>query len=165
MYETSVGHNTALIVDIAPFANGTVPPAQAAAAKSLGDFVAACYAAPVARSSGDGETVLTVMPSMPAPIDRIVLQEDIKRGQLIRAFTVTAQLPGGGAQLLASGTSVGNKFIHVLAVPVTVAQVTLNITAVAPLAPQGAPFIPNFSIFSCAGLAEAADAAWARSGF
>ena len=165
MYETSVGHNTALIVDIAPFANGTVPPAQAAAAKALGDFVAACYATPVARSSGDGQTVLTAMPSMPAAIDRIVVQEDIRRGQLVRAFTVTALLPGGGVQVLASGTSVGNKFIQVLAAPVVVAQVTLNITAVAPLAPQGAPFIPNFSIFSCAALAEEADAAWARSGY
>ena len=165
MYETSVGHNTALIIDIAPFANGTVPPAQAAAAKSLGDFVAACYSTPVARSSGDGQTVLTVMPSMPAAIDRIVVQEDIRKGQLVRAFTISAQLPGGGAQVLTSGTSVGHKFIAVLAAPVMVAQVTLNITSVAPLSPQGAPFIPNFSVFSCAALAEEADAAWARSGY
>jgi hypothetical protein len=165
MYETSVGHNTALIIDIAPFANGTVPPAQAAAAKSLGDFVAACYGTPVARSSGDGQTVLTVMPSMPAAIDRVMVQEDIAKGQLIRAFTVTAQLPGGGAQVLASGTSVGHKFIKVLPAPVTVAQVTLNVTMLHPLAQTGAPFIPNFSIFSCSAFAEEADAAWARAGF
>jgi len=32
MVEGSLGHNTALIIDIAPFANGSVPSAQVAAA-------------------------------------------------------------------------------------------------------------------------------------
>jgi hypothetical protein len=165
MYETSVGHNTALIVDIAPFANGTVPAAQAAAAAALGAFVSACYSSPIVQGSGDGQTVISLMPSMAVPIDRIVVQEDIKHGQLVRSFEVTARLPGGATQVLASGTSVGHKFIAVLSAPVTVASVTLNITSVAALAPAGSPFVLNFAVFSCASLADEADAAWARTGY
>ena len=165
MYETSVGHNTALIVDIAPYPNGTVPAAQAAAAAALGAFVSACYSSPIVQGSGDGQLVMSLMPSMAVPIDRIVVQEDIRKGQLVRAFEVTALLPGGGQQVLASGTSIGHKFIAVLAAPVTVSQITLNITAIAQLAQPGSPFISNFAVFSCSSLAEEADAAWARSGF
>ena len=165
MYETSVGHNTALIVDIAPYPNGTVPAAQSAAAAALGTFVKACYSAPIVQGSGNGQRTITLMPSAAVEVDRIVVQEDIRSGQLVRAFTVTAQLPGGGSQVLASGTSIGHKFIEVLAAPVTVSQITLNITALAQLAPAGAPYVLDFSVYSCGALAEEADAAWARSGF
>ena len=150
MYETSVGHNTALIVDIAPYPNGTVPAAQAAAAAALGSFVSACYGAPIVQGSGNGQ---------------LVVQEDIRSGQLVRAFELTALLPGGTTQVLASGTSIGNKYIAVLPVPVTVSQVTLNITSLAALSPTGAPFISNFAVFSCSSLAAEADAAWAATGF
>jgi alpha-L-fucosidase len=165
MYETSVGHNTALIVDIAPYPNGTVPAAQAAAASALGAFVAACYNAPIVQGSGNGQRVITLMPSVALAIDRVVVQEDIRSGQLVRAFELSALLPGGATQLLASGTSIGHKFIAVLAAPVTVAQVTINFTAVAALAPSGAPFISNFAVFSCDSLAAEADAAWVASGY
>lgn len=165
MYETSVGHNTALIIDIAPAANGTVPAAQRAAAAALGSFVSACYAHPVVEGSGDGQLVLTLTPSAAVPVDRVLVQEDIRRGQLVRSFEVTARLPGGASQLLAAGTSVGHKFIAVLAAPVTAAQLTLNVTGVAQLAPGGAPFISSFAAFSCGALAAEADAQWARSGY
>lgn len=165
MYETSVGHNTALIIDIAPVPNGTVPADQSAAAAALGAFVSACYSAPIVQGSGNGQLVITLMPSAALPVDRILVQEDITRGQLVRGFEVTAMLPGGAHQLLASGPSIGHKFIAVLAAPVTVAQLTLNITLVAPLSPAGAPFISNFAAFSCSALAAEADAQWARSGF
>ena len=165
MYETSVGHNTALIVDIAPYPNGTVPAAQAAAAAALGSFVSACYGAPIVQGSGNGQLVITLMPSVALAIDRLVVQEDIRSGQLVRAFELTALLPGGTTQVLASGTSIGNKYIAVLPVPVTVSQVTLNITSLAALSPTGAPFISNFADFSCSSLAAEADAAWAATGF
>jgi len=165
MYETSVGHNTALIVDIAPVANGSVPAAQLAAASGLGTFVAECYSVPIVQGSGSGQLVITLMPSAAAQVDRVLVQEDIRRGQLVRGFEVTALLPGGGQQLLASGPSVGHKFIAVLPAPVTVAQLTLNITLLAPLAPGGAPFISNFAAFGCGALAAEADARWARSGY
>ena len=164
MYETSVGHNTALIIDIAPFPNGTVPAAQAAAAASLGSFVTACYSAPLLQGSGN-TTLITLMPSMPIAIDRVLIQEDIRLGQLVRGFVLSARLQDGSSQTLFSGPSIGNKFISVLATPLTVASVTLNITAIAELAPSSAPYITNFALFSCSSLAAESDAAWAATGF
>jgi hypothetical protein len=160
MYETSVGHNTALIIDIAPFANGTVPAQQAAAATALGAFVSACYSAPILQTSGNAQTFFSLMPSMAVAIDRVVVQEDILMGQLVRAFDLVAMLPGGGSQTLFSGSSIGHKFIYVLPSPLTVSGISLNITLLAALAPEGAPHVLDFSVYSCDSLAKEADAAW-----
>lgn len=160
MYETSVGHNTALIIDIAPFANGTVPAQQAAAATALGAFVSACYSAPILQTSGNAQTFFSLMPSMAVAIDRVVVQEDILKGQLVRAFDLVATLPGGGSQTLFSGSSIGHKFIYVLPSPLTVSGISLNITSLAALAPEGAPHVLDFSVYSCDSLAKEADAAW-----
>ena len=156
MYETSVGHNTALIVDIAPYPNGTVPAAQAAAAAALGSFVSACYGAPIVQGSGNGQLVITLMPSVALAIDRLVVQEDIRSGQLVRAFELTALLPGGTTQVLASGTSIGNKYICRLAAPVAAVALTFNATSVV----GGVPTISQFAAFSCGALAAEADAKW-----
>ena len=160
MYETSTGHNTALIIDFAPQPDGRLPPAQVAAAAALGSFVAACYGAPIVQGSGN-TSIITLMPSAAVAVDRVLIAEDQRYGQLIRAFTVTATLGDGSTAVLAAGTSVGNKFIAVLAAPATIASVTLNVTAVAANATvPGGPFIKNFAVYSCSALASEADAAW-----
>ena len=117
--------------------------------------------------SGSGQLVLTLFPSAAVSVDRIVVREDITRGQLVRGFTVTATLPGGATQVFATGPSIGNKYIAVLpdAGGVTVTQLTLNITSIVQLPPEGAPYIMDFSAYSCGALAREADEAWARSGY
>jgi hypothetical protein len=156
MYETSSGHNTALIIDFAPMPSGIIPPAQLATSAALGSYITACYAVPLLQTSGNA-SVLTLMPSGPISLDRVVVREDQRLGQIVRAFTITATLGDGSTALLTSaGSSIGNKFIQVFA-PATVASLTLNITGLAanPATPGG-PFISDFSVYSCeaAGLAQ-----------
>jgi len=168
MYETSAGHNTALIVDFAPKPDGSLPPGQVAVAAALGNFVRACYGAPVVQGAGN-RTVITLTPAGgPAAVDRVLVSEDQTHGQLVRAFTVSATLANGSAvTLVAAGTSIGNKFIAVLPAPLTVASLTLNVTAiVASVARAGGhPFIKSFAAFSCDAAAEVQRADLQARGF
>ncbi len=155
MYEGSAGHGTSIIVDIAPFPNGTVPPAQVQAAASLGSYLQQCYKAPpVATGSGSGYN-LTIAPPSPAAVDRVVLAEDLTLGQRIRAYTVTATLTNGTIVQLSSGTSVGSKKIDVLSSPVTVSSVTLQVTTAI-----NTPAIRSFSLFHCSQIAARIDEEW-----
>ena len=149
MYEGSVGRNSQALIGLGIPPNGTVAGTeQAAALAGLGAYVLGCYGAPIAASSGPGP-VLSVMPSSPVAIDRISASEDQTFGQLVRAWELTAMLPDGSVVALAAGESIGNKRIVVLATPVTVAQVTLNVTASA-----GATTFTQLAIFSCGDLVQ-----------
>ncbi len=155
MYEQSSGANTGLIIDIAPFPNGTVPAAQVAAATGLGDYVRACYTTPLASGSGS-YTVTLYLGAQPVSLDRVQLREDQSKGQLVRAFTVTATLADGSTvPLCAGGTSIGNKYICILDTPVAATALVFNATSAA-----AAPTITQFAAFSCGTLAREADAKW-----
>ncbi len=159
-----MGHNTALIIDFAPKPDGSLPPAQVAAAAALGSYISTCYGAPILQGSGN-QTIITLMPSAPVSVDRVLVSEDQRFGQLVRAFSITATLADGSAVTLATGTSVGNKFIAVLAAPRVVASVTLNVTAIALGAAVDFPVIKNFALFACDAAADAAAASLAAAGF
>ncbi len=169
MYETSAGHNTALIVDFAPAPDGRIPPEQVATAAALGAYRRACYGAPVANASAaaPGQRVLTLALPAAARIDRVLVAEDQARGQIIRAFVVTATLADGSlATLVADGSSVGNKFIAVLPAPLVVTAVTLNITRVAAArAPGVEASVTDFAVFSCSEAAAKATADLEAMGF
>jgi alpha-L-fucosidase len=66
----------------------------------------------------------------PTAIDRVVIQEDQRQGQLIRAYVVEVQLVGNDSiwMQLSNGTSIGHKKIDLFAAPVTVTAVRLNVT-------------------------------------
>jgi hypothetical protein len=73
---------------------------------------------------------------------------------------------GSSPVILATGTAIGANFIQVLNPPVSnVTMITLNITSIAQLSPQGAPYVSNFAIFSCSSIAEEADRLWEESGY
>lgn len=77
MYETSAGSNTALIIDFAPFPNGSLPSAQVALAQSLGKYVQLCYNHPVlSLGPQSGQTVLILSSESPVALDRVMVQED-----------------------------------------------------------------------------------------
>jgi alpha-L-fucosidase len=159
MYETSVGSNTALIIDIAPFPNGTVPADQVQAAQTLGDYVRGCYATPIVSSTTVGYNLTLSSPGgQPVAVDRLVTREDQAFGQLIRSYTISATLADGSTQTLVSGgSSVGNKRIDILASPVQVTSVTLTVEAA-----TGTPHIKSFALYSCSALADELDARWER---
>jgi len=160
MYETSIGHNTALIIDFAPFPNGSIPIEQITAAVMLGQYVSKCYSNPIVQTSGNGNKVLTLKPSQPITFDRVVVQEDQTYGQLIREFSISVTYSNGNTDTIVTGSSVGNKYIDVLKTELQqVVIVTLNVTSVNTNQPGG-PYIKNFAVYSCGKLAEEADKMW-----
>lgn len=166
MYEISTGSNTALIIDFAPFPNGTLPAAQVAAATSLGKYIRGCYDTPAVATNSSGTLTLTLtVPAAVTGIDRVVVAEDQRYGQLIRVFSVTAVLRNGTSVTLANGSSVGNKFISIQLQDVPAASVTLQVTRIAAGSPSGAPYIRNFAVYTgCNALGEQLDAEWVLAG-
>ena len=162
MYETSAGHNSALIIDFAPKPDGSLPPEQVATAAALGAYVKACYGAPVAHTQGN-TSVLSLPLSTATVIDRVLVSEDIRFGQLVRDFSVSATLANGSTTTLVNGTAIGAKFIAVFA-NVSVTSLTLNVTAVAATGPR-TPYISDFAALACESQAVAAAAQLAEAGF
>lgn len=148
--------------------NGSIPAAQVAAAATLGTFVHGCYGAPLATTTGSGHggdfLVTLPMPGgAPATIDRVLASEDYAatRQQRVRGFTLSAALANGTVVDVFGGSSLGAKFIAVLASPLAgVVSVTLNVTA----ATRGSPYIRALSAFSCDALAARLDAEWDAQG-
>ena len=158
MYETSAGSNTGLIIDIAPFPNGSVPSAQRAAATTLGKFVRGCYGQPPLASASGSSSTITVKPSSAATIDRVMIREDQSKGERVRSFSLTAALADGSRAPLCTargGKSVGNMFICVLHKSMRVTSITLEITEAADV-----PHISQLALFSCSALAEEIDGEW-----
>lgn len=164
MYETSSGGNTGLIISIGPFANGSVPPDQAAAAKALGTYVRRCYSAlNTVASSPPGSAsnkTLAIVPARPSAVDRIQIREDQSKGQLVRQFKLTATLTNGTTAVLCphKTASIGNKFICVLGAPLNVTSLSLSLLAVA--AGAASARITQFAAFRCGDIADEIDVAW-----
>ena len=162
MYEQSAGSNNALIIDIAPFPNGSVPAEQVAAATALGKFKTGCYGGkPIASGAGSGLLPLTIKPAAtPATIDRVQIREDIREGQIVRSFTLTAMVGNGTRVPLCpgrGGSAIGSKYICVLPAPLRQVQsLTLTVT----VAKGGTPKILQFAAFSCSSLAREIDQSW-----
>ena len=130
MYEQSVGHNSNALIGLGVPPNGTLRGTeQAAALAGLGAYVDACYGAAIVSASNVNATSVSLSPSAPVTVGRVVVQEDQSLGQLVRAFTVMARLADGSSAQLASGSSVGNKFIGVVRPALAgVVSVALNYT-------------------------------------
>lgn len=153
MYEASVGHNTQALIGIGIPPNGTVAgTAQAAALASLGTWIAGCYGAPIAQTSGSG-TAFSVMPSAAVSVDRVVMREDQTTGQRVRAWALKAYLADGSTLQVAQGESIGNR--RIVAFPeVQVTMVDLSISAAV-----GTPVLAQLAIFGgCDALARRLDA-------
>jgi alpha-L-fucosidase len=113
-YHRSVGMNGHLEIDFAISRTGEVDPIHAEAYRSFGNWIRSCYGFPVAVGAlVYGETSLVIsLPNDGVVIDRVMLQEDQSRGQVIVSYVVDVQF--GGAWLrFSSGVSVGQKRIDI----------------------------------------------------
>ena len=112
-YIKSLGRNSNLLLDIAPPPNSSVVPAHLGGYQALGDWVRGCFGAPVAAARmAPGATSLELALPAGASVNGVRLREDQSRGQLVRAYNVSA----AGAQApLAVGSSVGSGKVDVFA--------------------------------------------------
>lgn len=132
VYHNSVGRNANLLLDIAPTPDGVVDDAAFARYKEFGDWIRGCYGESniIAAVNNSFELdVAAVVGVQGAVMDRVVLQEDQSKGEVIAAYTLQVQRGEGTVWLNATSTdgpglSVGNKRIHLLTESVP------NVTAV-----------------------------------
>ena len=125
MYYQSVGHNSTLIVGLTPDCRGLMPEPDAKRCREWGDAIRTIFSHCVGETGGQGEWIELRLPK-PAAFEHVVLQEDIRLGERVRAYTVEAR-QGEVWREIASGTCIGHKRIHRLDAPVTASRLRLRI--------------------------------------
>jgi hypothetical protein len=141
------------MLDLTPDRTGLIPTAYALRYKELGDFIRSCYGNPISpteRLTSDDSTIhIQLFDASPVTIDRSVIQEDQTHGQVIREYTIDAQLVNSTNATqwttVANGTSIGNKKIDIWSVgPQLVNAVRLSLTKVV-----DTPVIKAFTLHLC----------------
>lgn len=125
MYYKSVGRNSTLILGLTPDNRGLLPEADVKRLKEFGDEIKRRFENPIAVSSGTKKVLQLDLPSATA-LKQFVIQEEIAEGQRIRSFSIEC-FWNGKWQKVFTGSSVGNKFIHLLEEPITATKVRLVI--------------------------------------
>ncbi len=113
MYYQSVGRNSNFIIGAVVDTNGLVPEADCRSLKAFGKKINRIFLNPVAETHGKGMKVELKLPDN-SQINHIVIQEDIRKGERVREYSLEAHTDGEW-QKLAKGSSIGHKRIHNLA--------------------------------------------------
>lgn len=146
VYHASVGQNTLLELDFAIDRTGNVDPTHAAAYASLGSWIRSCYGTPLSATSGIGSVfVVELGGAAGATMDRVMIQEDTRQGELVRAYTIEYQAPGSSTwTAFSTGTAVGHKRIDLGSGSAVVAsRVRLTVTQAV-----GTPVVSFFGAFA-----------------
>jgi len=114
LYDYSVGRGCNLLLNVAPDRRGLLPDADTARLLEFGTELRRRFSAPVAQLAdatehGDCWQVALAPAQL---VNRAVLQENLTRGEHVRAFTIAVQ-PGAAAEWIDvwRGTSLGHKAI------------------------------------------------------
>ena len=111
MYYKSVGRNCNLLLNATPDTTGLIPEEIVPHYVNFGKEIRRRFDKPVAATRGEGSTVELVL-QRPAPIDHVMLMEDIAHGERVRAYEVEGLTSGQTWQKLCEGVSVGHKRIQ-----------------------------------------------------
>ncbi len=125
VYYSSVGHGGLLLLNQAPDRSGLIPSAAMARGKQLGDEIRRRFGTPLAETSGAGNT-LEISLKRPAPINHVILREDILQGERVREYVVEG-FSGSQWHQLAVGSAIGNKKIDRFRTPGRLSRVRLRI--------------------------------------
>jgi alpha-L-fucosidase len=125
MYEKSIGRNANLIIGLTPDADGLIPQPDTDTLKAFGELLKATYGKALFSFSSDKKEIELPLPNG-VKFDKIVIAEDLKAGQRVRAFSVQVKQKGKWVTI-AEGTSIGNKFIKKLDTPISGQRIRLLI--------------------------------------
>eukprot|EP01043_Picozoa_sp_COSAG02_P023761 COSAG02_NODE_1277_length_13502_cov_14.551593_14_plen_554_part_00 len=147
VYHQTVGHNSLLMMDFSPTAEGLISPTHAARYAEFGEWQRGCYdvgskgmvgLVEHARGSEEAGSTQLLTLDKPSLIDRVVVREDQTNGQVIRRWEVQAQLShdsnsskANAWTRIANGTSMGNKWIVLLQRNLTVSAIRTVATGTA----------------------------------
>ncbi|MDR1602923.1 MAG: alpha-L-fucosidase [Tannerella sp.] len=138
-YITSVGRNTNMLLGVVIDDRGLVPDADVKQIELFGNEIRRQYGTPFRQTSGTGTEYL-IRFEQPATIDRIVIQEDIAKGERVLEYRVEGKQNGEWTEL-SSGTNIGHK--HIDRFPLrSVSEVRLIVTEC-----KAKPQIRNFAVY------------------
>jgi hypothetical protein len=118
-------------------------PLNARADKEFGDWMRGCYfgsgvAGKVEHIPGESSATQLLTFEGPRDVERLVIREDMSDGQAIRGWEIQGEMSNNGTwRVLATGTSVGNKWITLLPSNVSVTAIKSTVTASANPASPG----------------------------
>lgn len=111
MYYQSVGRNSTLILGLTPDPSGKLPEPDVNRLQEWGLEIQRRFSNPVFEISGRGDTLQFDLGKI-SRVNQIVLQEEIRAGERVRAYTVEAYLDGSW-EILSTGSCIGHKKIDV----------------------------------------------------
>lgn len=146
IYDRSIGHGANLLVNMTPDRRGLIPEAESARLAELGADVRRRFGAPLAEMCGDGRwsegMTLELAWNGVAPVEAIVLEEDLRFGQRVFAYRIEAEAEGRW-RTVAEGATIGAHRIETPASPVITRRLRLRVVKSAPL-----PKVRRFAVFS-----------------
>ena len=107
-YHKTVGRGAQLVLGIAPDDRGLLPEADGKRLEEFGAEVRRLYGTPAASATADNPGYIQM--DRPRRVDRVILQEDLANGQMVRRFRVEARVNGTWVET-ARGTTIGYKRI------------------------------------------------------
>lgn len=116
LYYKSVGRNATLILGLTPDNNGLLPEPDVRRMQEFGNEIKRRFSLPAAITSGNNN-VIQINLKKKQPVNQVVIQEEIAKGQRVKKFSVQAMLKGEWVNVI-EGTSIGHKFIHLLPQPI-----------------------------------------------
>ncbi|MCL6267102.1 alpha-L-fucosidase [Flagellimonas myxillae] len=139
IYYKSVGRNSTLIMGLTPDPRGLLPEPDVQRLKEWGDEIKRRFSNPLGTTSGKGSK-LQLKFDQPTKINHVILQEDISKGERVRAYRIEGWTQGGW-KTLTQGKSIGHKRIEHFT-PTEVSRIRLVLTIF-----ERTPQIVNFSAF------------------
>ena len=118
---------------------GLVPATDVERINEYGKEINKQYASPYKQPSGKGFK-LTINFDNPTSIDRVVIQEDIKKGERVLDYTLEGKINGKWINLT-NGTNIGHKRIERFS-PHLLDAIRLEISRA-----KDTPYISNFAVF------------------
>ena len=117
MYCRSVGRNSTLILGLTPDDRGLLPDADVERLAELGQALDRMFGDPLAETNGlrVGRQLELELEQV-TEFDLVVIQEDVRLGERVRAYRLEVR-EGGVWRELARGTCIGHKRIHRLGAP------------------------------------------------
>lgn len=110
-YYTSVGRNTNMLIGMVIDKDGLVPKADSTVFGEFGEKIHSLFSNPVVERMNINQKQLEISLPFNASIQQIVIQEDISKGENIRAYSLDAFI-NGDWKPIAEGISVGHKRIQ-----------------------------------------------------
>lgn len=122
-YHATVGRGAQLVLGLAPDSRGLLPDVDVKRLNEFGAELKRIYGWESGQPAPSGAA--QTMRSNPGRIDRVVIQEDLTQGQLVRRYSIKIR-EAGVERVVARGTTIGHKRIHVFP-PVSPETVWLEI--------------------------------------